>query len=318
MPEPTRQVRIPAQELPKLQMQTCLNLADCFIRIRESADYPTIFWPDPPWDLFECPPAQVFDIDIEAAVVNRLPDLPHGDLLFDSNHGLWKLYEAGDHFYFESLHTKHLHPFIRALISKDYTKAQAFILPTRYRGKRGWSPAQIINPIGEFCLLTWLARRGAFMLHASGIVLESGAWVFSGPSGAGKTTLAELFSQSALKRLSDETILIRQSEDGNNFIAYGTPWLGEGHVASNEKAPLRSLCFIRHAPERHEIRPLPITELTRLFFQQSCLPYWDALAMEKTATAFKEIALQGLCYDLSFLKQPDVVDFLKQFDAAPV
>lgn len=306
--------RIPAPERLNPFMEVNLKLADCRIHISEKTNYPVIFWPDEPWDLFECRSEKVPDIDIDVTIEKKLPEFNHQELLFDSNHGVWKLYEAGENYYFESLHTKRLTPFCRASISKDLSRVRASMLPTRHQGKLGWSPAQIINPIGEFCLLTWLARRGAFMLHASGVVMPSGAWVFCGQSGAGKTTLAQFFSEAALTRLSDETILIRQTEKG--FMAYGTPWLGEGHIAANEKAPLRHLYFIRHGKEKHAIRQLQFSELSVAFFQQAFLPHWDKAAMEKTAATFQSMIEQGLCSELAPLKNPDVVDFLIEHEKA--
>ena len=106
--------------------------------------------------------------------------------------------------------------------------------------------------------------------------------------------------------------MIRKSETGFNI--YGTPWLGEGHIANPGSAPLKYLFLIRHGKERHEIRPLGLAELTRLFFQQSYLPHWDNEAMEKTAVTFQEIAEQRIAFELPFLKNPDVVEFLESFD----
>lgn len=295
-------------------MDIYLELAECLIHIHEPTNRHVIFWPDPPWDQFERAPYRSPDIQIEVTVVNRLPEIPHGEVLFDANHGSWKLCDAGDNYYFESLHTLKQFPYRRALISKDYSRATVYAATTRFRNRVGWTPAQVVNPIAEFCLLTWLAKRGALMLHASGVVMESGAWVFSGPSGAGKSTIAELFAGRALNRLSDETILIRKSDEG--FTAYGTPWLGSGRIAASDKAPLAYLFFIRHGQERHEIHTAPVQKLSRFLFQQAFLPHWDKPAMEKTAEVFQEIAQQGFAYDLAFLNSPDVVDFLEAHDKA--
>jgi len=69
-----------------------------------------------------------------------------------------------------------------------------------------------------------LANEGGFLLHASSVTRNGRAFLFSGVSGAGKTTISRLAPPDAVL-LTDEVSYIRHESDG--YRAYGTPFAGE-------------------------------------------------------------------------------------------
>jgi len=92
-----------------------------------------------------------------------------------------------------------------------------------------------------------LARAGGLLLHASSGIRRGNGVVFSGVSGAGKTTMARLAPPDVCL-LTDEISYIRR--DGCGFRVYGTPFSGElGIQGENVSAPLRAVYLIEHAPQ---------------------------------------------------------------------
>ena len=69
-----------------------------------------------------------------------------------------------------------------------------------------------------------LAKEGGFLLHASSVIRNGKAFLFSGVSGAGKTTISRLAPSDAML-LTDEISYVRR--DGDGYRAYGTPFAGE-------------------------------------------------------------------------------------------
>jgi len=91
-----------------------------------------------------------------------------------------------------------------------------------------------------------LARNRGFLLHAASAVRSGHAVVFSGVSGAGKTTIARLAPPGAVL-LSDEIPCIRSR--GRAYCAFGTPFAGElGIVGEPIAAPIAALYFLRKGP----------------------------------------------------------------------
>src|SRR5712692_7266271 len=111
-------------------------------------------------------------------------------------------------------------------------------------------------------LLRWkLAGRHGFLLHAATIVRDEKAYVFTGRSGAGKSTVASLSPAGTV--LTDEISLLR-FENGE-WRAYGTPFWGEFRAAgSNTSAPVGGLFRIVQAAENRVTRLRPVEMLRAL------------------------------------------------------
>lgn len=92
-----------------------------------------------------------------------------------------------------------------------------------------------------------LAREGGFLLHSAGAIRNRRAFLFSGVSGAGKTTISRL-APPDVTLLTDEVSYIRRVDDG--YRACGTPFAGElARVGENCSAPIASLFFLEQGPE---------------------------------------------------------------------
>jgi hypothetical protein len=94
-----------------------------------------------------------------------------------------------------------------------------------------------------------LAERGGFLLHAASAICEGQAFLFSGVSGAGKTTMTRL-APPDVTLLTDEISYVRPNRDG--YAAFGTPFAGElAKAGENCSAPIGALFFLDKGPENH-------------------------------------------------------------------
>jgi hypothetical protein len=293
-------------------MRIDLSFGSYSVSLEEAQDVPVLGWPLWMFDPFLQPSPDACDLHFNITVTKQLPPLPSGKLVFDAAHGLWKLFEGTNFLYLQTLNTQTKKPFSCAIVSKDFSGAEVFVTPAKSRagGKQttGWQPANVLNPLVEICWLTKLARGGGFVMHAAALKAASGAWIFTGQSGAGKTTITNHFLNRGYEALTDERAIIRFNED--HFEVFGSPWCGEGHVVSNEHAPLSQVHFIRHGRDQHSRRRLSASEISRLFLKQCFLPHWDREAMEATAFYLTRLALQIPCFDTAPLNANDIVNFL--------
>lgn len=289
-------------------MRTDLRIAGYRIRLTEARDCPRIAWPMSPFDRFIDGTDAPSDIALTVTVVQVLPHLPHGPLHFDACHGLWRVYETQAGFLLEALDTTAHQPCSRALITKDFSRADVWTLEEQMGLVRGWVPMKIINPVIEVCLLTKLAREGGLLLHSAGILSRTGGYIFTGASGAGKSTLSGFFDTSGASVLSDERTIIRKS--GDAFVVHGTPWVGSGAYAKNESGRVTELFCIRHGPQHHTEAMSPNAALS-FILPQCFLPHWDRAAMETTLAFLSDLVLHIPCKSLAFAKNPGVVDFIQ-------
>ena len=130
---------------------------------------------------------------------------------------------------------------------------------TRGDFRAEWNPAerrgrirQSMNPYSVDCVLRIvhtlaLAKQGGFLVHAASAIRNGKAFLFSGISGAGKTTISRLAPADATL-LTDEISYVRRAENG--YVAYGTPFAGElAEPGENVQAPIETLFFLEQGPE---------------------------------------------------------------------
>jgi hypothetical protein len=92
-----------------------------------------------------------------------------------------------------------------------------------------------------------LAREGGFLLHAASAIRKDRAFLFSGVSGAGKTTISRLAPADVIL-LTDEVSYVRRQTTG--YHACGTPFAGElARVGTNCSAPVATLFLLEKGSE---------------------------------------------------------------------
>ncbi len=102
-----------------------------------------------------------------------------------------------------------------------------------------------------------LASSGGMLIHAASAIRGGRAFLFSGVSGAGKTTISRL-APPDVTLLTDEISYIRRSPDG--YAACGTPFAGElAKAGENCSAPLDTI-FLLEKGRANRIEPIPVAQ----------------------------------------------------------
>lgn len=118
---------------------------------------------------------------------------------------------------------------------------------------------------------TALVHFNGMMLHSSCVVYDGKAYLFSAPSGTGKSTHTQLW----LKRfpgsyiLNDDKPAIRITENG--IYAYGTPFSGKTDLNVNTGVPIGGICVIERS-EINKIETLPTDEALFSIMNQTVRP----------------------------------------------
>ena len=129
---------------------------------------------------------------------------------------------------------------------------------------------EIISTAEEFYYS--LLRFGGFMLHSSAVVMDGQAYLFSAPSGTGKSTHTALWLKTFGERaqiLNDDKPAIMV--DNGSVTACGTPWSGKSDINLNMRVPLRGICVLERSPENF-IEPLPTEKSVFALLDQTLRP----------------------------------------------
>ena len=118
------------------------------------------------------------------------------------------------------------------------------------------------------------------MLHASGVVKNGYAYLFSANPGTGKSTHTSLW----LKAFGDEAFIINDDKpalriiDGEVYV-YGTPFSGKTDLNVNTRAKLGGICFLERS-EENWIKPITGAQAIMLTLRQT-LHKLDGEQMQK-------------------------------------
>ena len=110
----------------------------------------------------------------------------------------------------------------------------------RFSGTSG-----IFNRIGFENLLL---QHTGLLLHASLIEFAHQGIAFTGPSGVGKSTQANLWQRCfGAKIINGDRAALRKTEAG--WVAYGSPYAGTSGIYCNENVPLRAIVVLKQSKE---------------------------------------------------------------------
>lgn len=152
-----------------------------------------------------------------------------------------------------------------------------------------------------------LAGRGGFLLHASSAVRNGKAFLFSGLSEAGKTTMVRLAPPDAVL-LTDEASYVRKVN--SQYFAYGTPFAGElAEPGKNISAPIAALYLLKKAGE-NRIDLVPPAESVRRLMRNILFFADDARLVRQVFESACAFVATVPVYQLSFFPDQRVWELI--------
>ena len=218
---------------------------------------------------FLCEPHSEIDCTIELQPCDRLPAF--------SENGVWNGPE-----YYDSCKdaTRTFHcstPHSAAFAVTEHFEngnIKIRILPAYLHYFTG--SAGIFNRIG---LETLLLQHLGLLLHASLIKFDGKAIAFSGPSGIGKSTQANIWQQHFnAEILNGDRAALRKTADG--WVAYGCPFAGTSGIYKNDSASLAAIIVLQQSGENRLHRLSP-AEALRHIYPELSIHHWNKAFVAK-------------------------------------
>ena len=146
-----------------------------------------------------------------------------------------------------------------------------------------------------------LPSHNRILMHGASISYNEHAYLFTAPSGTGKSTHIRLWK----KYLGDDVKIVNGDKPfislENEPLIYGSPWAGKENWHRNCKKPLKGICFVQRGTT-NSIRRIEASDCLSLLFKQVYLPA-DTLAagltLELVDMLIKKVPLYVLTCDMS-------------------
>lgn len=238
-----------------------------------------------------------------------------GEMLFDSG-DLWKMYKKNGSYLFRfGLPALGSTPYKIAQVQKDFKEAEVLLHRPFFETRLPTYPLEY--PLDELLLIHFLALGRGVEMHACGVMDSLGrGHLFVGQSGAGKTTMSRLWqNEPGMVILSDDRIVLRQM-DGRLWM-YGTPWHGEGGMASPAGVPLTRVYFLRHGEKGRRLPEMVSVmgaEVAARMLAASFVPFYSSEAMNFILEFFDRLVKAVPSYELRYVPDERVVEFIQGFE----
>lgn len=159
----------------------------------------------------------------------------------------------------------------------------------------------------------YLQQYKRIVVHSASIVYHNMAWLFSAPSGTGKSTHVELWKKNRVevKDLNGDICVCYMDECGNAMAA-GIPWCGTSGIFVNRTVPLGGVIFLQRS---YLDRAMPLSELqgTLHLLARCVTPSWTKNQADMNASIAEKIASKAHLGILYCTKEDSAVVVSREF-----
>lgn len=134
-----------------------------------------------------------------------------------------------------------------------------------------------------------MLEHDTFLFHCSAVAVDGKAYLFTAPSGTGKSTHTRLWREYFGDRavmINDDKPLLQVREDA--IYVCGTPWCGKHGLNINQKAQIQGICILKRGTE-NKIWQISSMEAYPDLYRQTYRPA-ERGKMVKTLALLKQLA----------------------------
>ena len=156
-----------------------------------------------------------------------------------------------------------------------------------------------------------ILQNNGVILHSSFIKYNNYAILFSGPSGVGKSTQANLWRKfKNAKIINGDRSILRYID--NEWQVFGSPYCGSSGIYENDEAKLKVIVVLEQAKE-NKIEEMSVIEKYKFILSQIAVNTWNEEDMKKVTTLIENIINSVLIIKLKCLPDESAVDILHKY-----
>lgn len=155
-----------------------------------------------------------------------------------------------------------------------------------------------------------LTRHDRIWPHAACVETSLGGILFSGPSGIGKSTQAELWCRYRnARQINGDRPILTKGESG--WLAWGAPYAGSSRCYVNDCCRIGAIVML-HQAKRCSLRRLNAMEAFREVWKGLALYSWDRDFMEQASALTMDLIAEVPVYAFGCTPDEAAVDYLER------
>lgn len=148
----------------------------------------------------------------------------------------------------------------------------------------------------RFAFLLTAKAHNLYAIHSASILYREKAWLFSAPSGTGKSTHAKLWQELyGTPALNGDLNLL--GIEGGKPVVYGLPWCGTSGIFTPKTYPLGGVIFLQRHLTDH-VKALAPDEQSLMLSQRLISPSWTREMLQTSLDFCEQLAPLITCFTL--------------------
>ena len=252
------------------------------------------------WNLFVIEKADYLPDQQIELIPYRLPERQNGTILLQNKELMVCQTEDGYVLHFPTMEN------IRAVeLSEDGSRVRMYIFP----GNKQEYRENIFHAV-RHCFLYLAQKKGLYAIHSASLLYQGKAWLFSGHSGAGKSTHTNLWNEQFETPVLNGDLNLVGEQDGN-LLVYGIPWCGTSGICTKETYPLGGIVLLAQDAQ-NRLETLTQTEKILRVMQRMISPAWLSGQLDRNLEFAGKIAAQIPVCSYHCTKEPEAALHLKE------
>ncbi len=198
--------------------------------------------------------------------------------------------------------------FAKKYISSGEPRFSVSVSDEKIASEKAISEEDVTDEYAErICIYREIAERlpsfSRFVFHGAAISYKGKAFLFTAPSGTGKSTHIKLWREHIgpeVDIINGDKPILKAEEDA--VTVYSSPWAGKENWNKNTSAPLSAICIIKRGKE-NRIKKLPAGKAITHLIRQIYLPKTSEAKMQTLTLldlVLKNVPVYLLECDISF------------------
>lgn len=155
-------------------------------------------------------------------------------------------------------------------------------------------------------------KKGLFAIHSASLLYQQKAWLFSGHSGAGKSTHTAFWNQLfQTQHLNGDLNLLGVDTENNHIVVYGIPWCGTSKIFTSKTYELGGIVLLGQHPSKNHFEELNESEQILRVMQRMISPAWKEEQLSLNLMFSEEIVSRVPVFYFLCMPKPSSAQMLK-------
>ena len=150
------------------------------------------------------------------------------------------------------------------------------------------------------------------VMHAASVLYDDKAYLFSAPSGVGKSTHARLWAREyGILTLNGDVAIIEVKDEGKKLIFHGCPWCGTSGIYCNKSVEIGAIAFLSRN-QSNRITLLDKEDVGMRLLENHFVPFLNKDIVTKVTVMINRISNNIEAYLLECNKENDAAKLAKE------